>query len=131
MILALRTDTAMAELFLLDPTGTELAKDIWEAGRNLSTELLGHITSLLRTQKASWTDVSGVIVFRGPGSFTGLRIGVTVANTIAYGQSIPMAGVDGKQWVATGVSRLAGGHNDVLVLPEYGAEPNITQRPNA
>lgn len=128
MILSLRTDTDWAEVALFGDDGTRIAYDRWEAGRNLSSELLAHIRGLLDGQKADWKDISGVLVFRGPGSFTGLRIGVTVANTIAYSENVPIVGTVGEGWLTEGLTRLAKNENDTQILPHYGAEPNITLR---
>ncbi len=81
----------------------------------------------LAVQQNDWPDVSGIIVFEGPGSFTGLRIGITVANTLAYGQGVPIVGAQGEDWIAKGLAQLAAGHNDTQVLPHYGAEAHITK----
>jgi tRNA threonylcarbamoyladenosine biosynthesis protein TsaB len=47
-------------------------------------------------------DIEGVVCFKGPGSFTGLRIGLTVGNALAYAQNIP---------VVASKSKLAGKRN--------------------
>ncbi|HEX7259592.1 MAG TPA: tRNA (adenosine(37)-N6)-threonylcarbamoyltransferase complex dimerization subunit type 1 TsaB, partial [Candidatus Saccharimonadia bacterium] len=99
----------------------------WDAGRQLSKQLLSRIETLLQTQKASWDDLSGIVVFRGPGSFTGLRIGITVANTIAYAKLIPIVGEIGERWSDNGIKRLIAKDNDRQVLPHYGAPANITK----
>jgi tRNA threonylcarbamoyladenosine biosynthesis protein TsaB len=131
MRIALRTDTVTAELLLLKPDGTEVARERWEAGRQLSSQLLDRIQSLLVQYKFDWEALTGVIVFRGPGSFTGLRIGVAVANAIAYAQAIPIVGTGGDGWVADGAERLQAGETDTQVKPEYGAAPHITRPPKA
>jgi tRNA threonylcarbamoyladenosine biosynthesis protein TsaB len=128
VILLLRTDSDMAEVRLCNEK--ELLLDRWEAGRKLSGELLTHIKKALQKNDADWGSLEGVVVFEGPGSFTGLRIGATVANTIAYAQSIPIVGTGGEDWAERGLKRLADGENDMQVIPFYGAEPNIT-KPNA
>ena len=74
-----------------------------------------------------FADLEGLLVFRGPGSFTGLRIGITVMNTIAYGQNIPIVGTNGDDWLDDGVSYLQNEENHQVVLPEYGAEARITK----
>lgn len=125
MILAIRTDSMVAELYLLQDSGEEIAKDIWEAGRSLAKDLLSHIETLVSVS-GSWPEVLGIVVFRGPGSFTSLRIGITTANTIAYANSIPVIGEMDEGWNAKGVQRLLDNENDQMVLPEYGADPHIT-----
>lgn len=125
MILAIKTESAVAELYLFDDGGQEIEKDVWEAGRSLAKDLLLHIDKLI-VSNGSWQAVQGIVVFRGPGSFTGLRIGITTANTISYANHIPIVGECEADWRANGMMRLHGGENDQMVLPEYGADPHIT-----
>lgn len=66
-------------------------------------------------------------MFRGPGSFTGLRIGLTVANTIASAQSLPIVGATGDEWQQQSIDRLSRGESDTIVLPEYGSGARITK----
>jgi tRNA threonylcarbamoyladenosine biosynthesis protein TsaB len=130
MIMTLKTATSTTELQLIQPDGTLLVQDTWESDRQLSSQLLEHLSQLLGRQRLTWDALIGVVVFRGPGSFTGLRIGITVANAIAYAQEIPIVGTMGDDWVPAGLKRLASGQTDTQVLPHYGAPPNIT-KPNA
>ena len=62
----------------------------------------------------------------GPGSFTGLRIGLTVLNTIASSQAIPIVGATGDDWQDVAVAGIDSGQNDEIVMPFYGSEANIT-----
>lgn len=126
MILTIRTDNPDAEVGLFNNDGTQLDYYKWHADRSLAKELLATIRDRLATQQADWTGITGLVVFEGPGSFTGLRIGLTVANTIAYGQNVPIVAEQGGDWVQNGVKRLTSGGNDRLALPHYGAEANIT-----
>jgi tRNA threonylcarbamoyl adenosine modification protein YeaZ len=57
------------------------------------------IDALLKTADKSVRDLTHVIVIKGPGLFTGLRVGVTIANTIAYSLQIPIAGVNTMQYL--------------------------------
>jgi tRNA threonylcarbamoyladenosine biosynthesis protein TsaB len=52
------------------------------------------IDEILREQKIGAGDLDAVAVSKGPGSYTGLRIGVSVAKGIAYGASIPLIGIE-------------------------------------
>lgn len=56
-----------------------------EADNNLSVLLLPKIDELLKKSNLEIKDVDKIYVSNGPGSFTGIRIGVTTAKTIAYG----------------------------------------------
>jgi len=128
-ILTIRTDKPEAEVGVYDMHGKQLSYHTWLAHRQLSSTLLGVIRDELAKQRAEFKDIGGVLVFRGPGSFTGLRIGITVANTIAHSLGQPIVGVaDENQWLERGLERLKQGENDQLVLPEYGAEAHITQQ---
>jgi tRNA threonylcarbamoyladenosine biosynthesis protein TsaB len=126
MILTLRTDKPEAEVGLYTPDGTRLSYKTWPAHRELAATLLGVIRDELASQQAEFTGISGIVVLRGPGSFTGLRIGITVANTLVYGLGVPIVGGEGEQWLVDGVQKLQRGHDDQLVLPHYGAEAHIT-----
>ena len=99
----------------------------WVAERNLARDMLAYLRDRLAENEASFADISGIGVFRGPGSFTGLRIGLAVLNTIAHEQRIPIVGVTGDAWREECLARLQNGRNDEIVLPEYGAEARITK----
>lgn len=126
MILFIKTDTVTCEIST-QREGAVIKTHTWEAGRELAKGLLGYIEKCLQSDTAQWSNVAGIVVFRGPGSFTGLRIGATVANTIAYAQGVPVVGAMGDNWRDEGVKRLKNGENDKIVLPEYGREARITQ----
>ena len=99
----------------------------WTAERNLARDMLAYLRDRLVERDASFRDITGIGVFRGPGSFTGLRIGITVLNTIAHEQNIPIVGATGSDWQADCLARLESGANDKIVLPEYGAPSRITK----
>ena len=125
MILTLKTDNPEAEIGLYDGL-SKRSYFTWHADRQLAKDLLKEIHQQLQGQKVDWPDVTGIVVFQGPGSFTGLRIGITVANAVAYGNNIPIVTTQGDDWLQTGLDRLQKGQNDQLALPHYGAEANIT-----
>jgi tRNA threonylcarbamoyladenosine biosynthesis protein TsaB len=127
MYLALKTDSFTSALVLLSNEGRVVAERRWESGRTLSDTLLTDMATLLAANNLAWEDLAGLIVFLGPGSFTSLRIGATVANTAAYVKKLPIVGAKGEDWARDGVKRLQQGHNDTQVVPEYGAAPNITK----
>jgi tRNA threonylcarbamoyladenosine biosynthesis protein TsaB len=126
MILTLRTDSPVAEIGLYEADGTQLSYYTWQADRQLAKDLLRAIKHQLDAQKADWSDVRGIVVFQGPGSFTGLRIGITVVNALAYSMSAPIVAAQGDEWIPQGLERLRRGDNDRIALPHYGADAHIT-----
>lgn len=126
MILCLRTDQPEVELSVYDD-GQRVAYDNWLAERTLARDLLARCIELTAQAGTTLTALTGLVVWEGPGSFTGLRIGCTVANTIAASGDLPIVGTSGEAWISEGLARLARGDNDRMVIPVYGAPPRISQ----
>jgi len=57
-----------------------------------SQTVLPLIEELLREHNLKLSDISSISVMDGPGSFTGLRVGATIANTLGYLLHIPVNG---------------------------------------
>ena len=127
MILTIRTDKPEAEIGLFDG-GQRLAYETWHAHRELSVTILTKIEEVLASQDKNVRNVEGIVGFAGPGSFTGLRIGLTIANTLAYGLQKPVVAAKGDDWIHEGIKRLEAGQADMIALPEYGAPARITQQ---
>ncbi len=126
MILAIDTSTPVCKMSLFDNGIAKASKD-WQADRRLALELLEQLEMFLSENSLKFQDLTGLIVYRGPGSFTGLRIGVTVMNTLADSLAIPIVGEVGKDWQSLAIDRLSTGQPDKIVLPEYGSPPHITK----
>lgn len=124
MILLLDTSTSECRLSFVD--GDWRYDATWEAGRGLAKGLLEFIEQHLTEQGKAWADITGLVAYKGPGSFTGLRISITVLNTLAYANNWPIVGSTGDDWQQAGIERLRKGENEEIVLPEYGGEANIT-----
>ena len=130
MFLALSTGLAENILKLLELNGEVKFSKVWPASKLLSEELPTIIEDSLEELELTFSDISGIISFKGPGSFTGLRIGITVVNAIADQVGVPIVGVsleDGDDWIEAGLTRLKAGDDDRIVLPEYGRDANITK----
>ena len=125
LIITFRTDKPEAEIGLYDDT-MQLAYEVWTAHRVLAETIHDKLKTLLKQHGKHLSDVGGIVVFKGPGSFTGLRIGITVANTLAYALHVPIIGTSDPSWVENGITALITGTNEGQVLPEYGADPHIT-----
>lgn len=124
MYLAVRTDKEEAELIILKPDGEIINSKTWAARRELASSLLREIDILLHTLGA--IKLAGIIFYKGPGSFTGLRIGAAVSGTLAYAKSLPIVSVSGDNWIDEGATKLNKGNNDGVVSIEYGSKPHIT-----
>jgi len=126
MILLLDSSTPVCKILWSDGGG-KLTETEWRADRELADNLIGYLRQQLSERGISWDGISGIGIYRGPGSFTGLRIGHTVMNTIADDKGIPIVGTTGERWVSDAIERLSSGDNDNLVMPFYGREANITK----
>ena len=131
LILTIRTDKPEAELGLYDDQG-RIAYDAWLAHRQLAETIHAHIEKLVADAGCVLKDISGIVFFEGPGSFTGLRIGASVANALAYSFEIPIVATgesdDAKiSWVSAGVQKLLQGKSDSVALPVYGAAATVTK----
>ena len=125
LVLTIRTDKPEAEIGVYE-NKKQLAYETWGAHRQLAETIHTKIEKLLMSRQKDWPNIQGIICFQGPGSFTGLRIGLTVGNTLSYGLQVPIVATIGEDWVQKGLAKLQGGKNDQLVLPEYGSPPHIT-----
>ena len=85
----------------------------WESGRNLAEQLLEFIHDKLQKNHADWRDITEITFMSGPGSFTGLRIGASVVNTLAHELDIPLKNHKGEQVK--------------IIIPDYGHAANISK----
>lgn len=124
--LSIKTDQEEAYISLSNADKTVDSKT-WQAGRELSMTLNEKLENLLNKNNLQFKDLSGIVFYSGPGSFTGLRIGASVANTLAHSLNIPIVGVGGEDWQNSGIKKLSRNENDKIVKLNYGAQPNITK----
>jgi tRNA threonylcarbamoyladenosine biosynthesis protein TsaB len=125
LILTIKSDAPLAALSLYDDQQL-LKKEDWLADRTLADTIHLKIAELLKSNGKDWADIKGLVCFEGPGSFTGLRIGLSVGNAMAYGLNAPIVGSRGKNWELSGIKKLLGGKSETIIIPHYSAEPHIT-----
>lgn len=80
---------------------------------DLAEKLLDFIHQKLQANQQTWRNITEITFMSGPGSFTGLRIGATIVNTLAHELKIPLYNHHG--------------HKVPIIIPEYGREANISQ----
>lgn len=85
----------------------------WESGREMAEKIFTFIHDKLIENQADWQDITEITFYSGPGSFTGLRIGAAIVNTLANQLQIPLYDHRGVQ------------HQ--IILPDYGRPANISQ----
>jgi tRNA threonylcarbamoyladenosine biosynthesis protein TsaB len=83
-----------------------------ELGRDMAEKLLGFLKGKLAENGKTFNDITRITFMSGPGSFTGLRIGATIVNTLAHELNIPLYDHHGEK--------------HPLILPDYGRPANIT-----
>lgn len=127
LILTMRTDKPEAELGLYDHS-TQMAYETWHAHRQLAETIHIKLRDLLEDQNKSIYDVEGVVLYKGPGSFTGLRIGASVADALAYSLNVAIVGTNGDNWQLDGATRLQNNEDDKVVQLEYGSPVHITKQ---
>lgn len=117
MLLAFDTSTSVASVALI--TGAAgvagpaddarlVAELTWRVGQRHSTELLERIEWLLAASRLSMSDLAGVAVALGPGSFNGVRVALATAKSLAFARDVPLYGVTTLDSIAWG-HRLIGG----------------------
>jgi tRNA threonylcarbamoyladenosine biosynthesis protein TsaB len=92
-VLAIDTATRLATLALGDASGRLLAGRAWAARRGHSETLLDELERLLHAAGVDVRSLAGIVAGIGPGAFTGLRVGLATAKTLAYALGRPISGV--------------------------------------
>ena len=81
--------------------------------KDLAEKLLGFIHEKLQENHKTWHDITEIHFMSGPGSFTGLRIGATIVNTLAHELNIPLYDRHHQK--------------QPIIIPEYGHPANISK----
>ena len=107
-LLILDTATQTPVVALAEDVGRVVASRAWASRQQHGEQLLGRLDELLAEVGAVPTALGGVIVGTGPGSFTGLRIGLATAKVLAHGLSVPLVGVSTTRALAQATDVRAG-----------------------
>jgi tRNA threonylcarbamoyladenosine biosynthesis protein TsaB len=123
LVLCIRTDQSTAEIYLY-LNNKKIAEYKWQAHRRLADTLLKEIDNLLKSVNKELSDLEKIAIYKGPGSFTGLRIGISVANALGYSLDVPVVAHGGEDWITT--SLLSNTKIFMPISPTYGKDPHIT-----
>lgn len=94
MLLAIDTSGPMCSSALLDRSNDEIvARRSDDLGRGHAEHLMGQLEDLLAEAASCWSDIQQLACITGPGSFTGLRVGLATARGLALARKIPCTGV--------------------------------------
>jgi tRNA threonylcarbamoyladenosine biosynthesis protein TsaB len=101
-LLAIDTAAALCAACVLDTaSGVEEGRSVRDVGKGHAEHLIQTIGEALRQAETSYAAVGGIAVSVGPGSFTGIRVGVAAARGLALALKIPATGVTTLEALAT------------------------------
>jgi tRNA threonylcarbamoyl adenosine modification protein YeaZ len=92
MELAIDTSTDLTSI-ALSHQGETIAELTWHSGQNHTVELVPNIAYLLNQAKADPQSLCAIFVAKGPGSFNGLRVGMSTAKGLAFALNILLVGI--------------------------------------
>lgn len=121
-LLALDTATNTIVVAAGTPDGEMLASESFEGRFRHSQELLPAVVRVLDGAGLRLADLAGIVVGTGPGAFTGLRVGLATAKTLAHELGRPVVGV------ATADALLAGAPDDAVLWIPSGPRDRVAMR---
>jgi tRNA threonylcarbamoyladenosine biosynthesis protein TsaB len=92
LLIAFDTASEMAGIALME-NGLLLGELTWRTRQSHSRELLPALDWLLQHQSRSKEDIAAIAVCTGPGSYAGLRVGISTAKALAFGLEVPLVGI--------------------------------------
>ncbi|MDF2535148.1 MAG: tsaB [Bacillales bacterium] len=98
-ILAIETSNKTMSVALVDENGI-VGEITTNANQNHSVQLMPAIEKILHDYSWKPVDLNKIVVAKGPGSYTGVRIGVTVAKTLAWTLGIELVGISSLEAIA-------------------------------
>lgn len=120
----LSIDTSTEQAAIAFDSGEQILAKSWPASRQQTTTVLPEIDRLLATADCNAEDIRGIVVANGPGTFTGLRVGLAIAKGIVAAKGVPLVGIPTLDIVFA----THPGENIIAVLPA-GRGRVVWQRP--
>jgi len=97
--LVIDTSTEIASL-ALSREDKIIVQSTWHCGQNHTTQLLPRLICLLSGAAVNLNSIEGIVVARGPGSFNGLRVGMSTAKGLAFALGVPVVGISSLEAIA-------------------------------
>lgn len=107
MLIAFDTSTTTASIALYNASGL-ISENTWHTHRDQTAQLLPSVQKMLQLEGVTPSDLTGVAVATGPGSFNGLRVGVSTAKGVALALGLPLFGFSSLDVIAYQHSFLSG-----------------------
>lgn len=107
-ILAIDTSNYVLGISIIDENQV-IGEYITNIKKNHSIRVMPAVEALMKECDVKPSDLTKIVVARGPGSYTGVRIGVTIAKTLAWTLQIPLVGVSSLEVLAASVGRYFNG----------------------
>jgi tRNA threonylcarbamoyladenosine biosynthesis protein TsaB len=101
-ILGIETSGTTFSIALHD-NRTLVSEIFWHSGLRHSERLVPTLDHLMREAQVDVRQIEKIVVSTGPGSFTGIRVGLTCARVLAQGLGIPLVGIDTLELLEAGV----------------------------
>ena len=93
MILCLETSTAVCSVALVDNSNVIALRESLD-GQNHAEKITIFIDEVMKEANISYNELEAIAVSKGPGSYTGLRIGVSTAKGLCYAMEKPLIAID-------------------------------------
>ncbi|MFT8323057.1 MAG: tRNA (adenosine(37)-N6)-threonylcarbamoyltransferase complex dimerization subunit type 1 TsaB [Bacillus sp. (in: firmicutes)] len=135
-VLAIDTSNFVLGISILD-NGKVIGEYITNLKKNHSIRAMPAIEQLMKECEIEPKELTKIVVARGPGSYTGVRIGVTIAKTLAWTLNIPLVGVSSLEVLAVSVGKYFEGNvvplfdarrGQIYTGLYYFSEKNCTQK---
>lgn len=120
MILCLETATSICSVALCDDTGVVAIRESNDS-KSHASQLTIFINDLLNQAQIKPASLRAIAVSKGPGSYTGLRIGVSAAKGISFGSGVPLIGIETTYSMFWGFMAMENVSDDKLYCPMLDA----------
>lgn len=118
--LALHTTTPQLGLGIVDLATADQTIQTWQLGRALTAELQVYLRDFVLPRQ--WQDIAFIAVAKGPGGFTGTRVGVVTARTLAQQLDVPLYGISTLAAIARHQNHTSEGQTIAVSLPARRGE---------